>query len=141
MTGVVVDASVALAWCFPDEATEYADSVLASLKGRMIMIPALWAVEVANALLVGERRRRLRQSDILEFAELIAQLSLVQDTPAAGKHVGNVLATAREYDLTAYDAAYLELSIREHAELATFDVKLQKAARKAGVSIFAVKSL
>jgi predicted nucleic acid-binding protein len=107
----------------------------------MIMVPALWAVELANALLVGERRRRLRQSDILEFAELVGQLSLVQDTPAAGKQMGNVLATARQYDLTAYDAAYLELSIRERAELATFDVKLQKAARKAGVLIFASKSL
>ena len=105
------------------------------------MVPALWAIEVANAMLIGERRKRLRQSDALEFAELLGQLSLVQDTPPPGKQMGNVFATAREYGLTAYDAAYLELSIRERTELATFDAKLQKAARKAGVAMFAGKSV
>ena len=56
MTGIVIDASVALAWCFPDEASEYADGVLVALEGRAILVPALWSVEITNAVLMAERR-------------------------------------------------------------------------------------
>ena len=67
MSGVVVDASVALAWCFPDEASEYADGVLVALKGQAIVVPAVWGLEIANAMLASERRKRLRQPEILRF--------------------------------------------------------------------------
>ena len=59
-TGIVIDASVALAWCFPDEASDYADGVLVALDGRTAMVPAIWSAEITNALLVGERRKRIR---------------------------------------------------------------------------------
>ena len=64
MNGVVVDASVALAWGFPDEGNAYADAVLEGLEGQAVVVPALWPVEVANALLVGERRKRIRPTQI-----------------------------------------------------------------------------
>ena len=136
MTGVVVDASTALAWSFPDETSDYADGVLVSLERKTILVPAVWSLEIANALLVGERKKRLKQPDIRRFTELLKSLSLVQDVQPVSEHVGNVLPLAHKYSLSAYDAAYLELSIRHGAPLATLDVKLQKAARQAGITLF-----
>ena len=136
MKGVVVDASVALAWCFPDEASNYADGVLVALEGHAILVPAVWGLEIANAVLTGERSKRLRQPEIRRFTTLLNSLSLVQDVQPVNEHVSNVLPLAREYNLSAYDAAYLELSIRHAAPIATLDGKLQKAAQKAGITIF-----
>lgn len=136
MTGVVVDASTALAWCFPDETSDYADGVLVSLERKTMLVPAVWSLEVANALLVGKRKKRLNQPEIRRFTTLLKSLSLVQDVQPVGEHVGNVLPLAHKYRLSAYDAAYLELSIRRGAPLATLDVKLQKAARQAGITLF-----
>ena len=140
MSGVVVDASVALAWCFPDEASEHADAVLVALKGQAIVVPAVWGLEIANAMLAGERRKRLKQPEILRFLALLEGLSIVQDGQAVSESVRNVLPLACDYDLSAYDAAYLELSIRHGVPLATLDAKLQKAAQRAGVKIFAGKT-
>lgn len=137
MKAVVIDASVALAWCFPDESNEFADGVLIALEGHAILVPAVWGLEVANALLVGERSKRLRQPEFVQFSTLLASLSLVQDAQPVSEHLSNVLPVAREYGLSAYDAAYLELSIRRGAPLATLDRKLQRAAQMAGVKAFA----
>ena len=132
----MVDASVALAWCFPDEASDYADAVLVALEGQTLLVPAIWGSEVTNAVLVGERNKRLRQPEIRRFTTLLESLSLVQDVRPVCDHVSNVLPLAREYGLSAYDAAYLELSIRHGVPLATLDGKLQKAAQKAGIETF-----
>jgi predicted nucleic acid-binding protein len=140
LSGVVVDASVALAWCFPDETSEYADAVLVALKGQAIVVPAVWGLEIANAILAGERRKRLKQPEILRFLALLEGLPIVQDGQAVSENVSNVLPLARHYDLSAYDAAYLELSIRHGVPLATLDAKLQKAAQRAGVKILAGKT-
>ena len=137
-TGIVIDASVALAWCFPDEASEYADGVLVALEGRTAMVPAIWPVEVANALLVGERRKRIRQPEVRRFLELLKDLRILEDGQPFAETVSNVLPLAREYDLSAYDAAYLDVAVRHGAPLATLDKALQKAGRAAGVKIFEV---
>ncbi|MGO9270858.1 MAG: type II toxin-antitoxin system VapC family toxin [Terriglobia bacterium] len=136
MNSVVVDASVALAWCFPDEASQYADGVLVALRGQAIVVPAVWGLEIANAVLVGERRKRLKQPEILRFVALLEGLSIFPEGQAVSESVHNVLPLARAYGLSAYDAAYLELAIRHHAALATLDGDLQKAAKRAGIRIF-----
>jgi len=136
LSGVVIDASTALAWCFPDETNDYADSVLVALEGKVILVPAIWSLEIANAVLVGERTKRLRQPEILRYTTLLESLSVLQDVQPAGDLVSNVLPLARKYSLSAYDAAYLELSMRQAAPLATLDGRLVKAAKRAGVAIF-----
>jgi predicted nucleic acid-binding protein len=138
LNSVVVDASVALAWCFPDEASDYADDVLVALEGRSILVPSVWGLEVTNAVLVVERRKRLRQPEILRFSTLLDSLSPIQDAQSVGELLSSVLPVARDYGLSAYDAAYLELSMRHSAPLATLDANLRKAARKAGIQIFAI---
>ena len=136
MKFVVVDASVALAWCFPDEASNYADGVLVALEGKKILVPAVWSLEIANAILTGERQKRLGQLEVQRFITLLASLPLTQDVLPANQYVRDVLPLAREYGLSAYDAAYLELSIRQNAPLATLDKKLRNAAQRAGKATF-----
>ena len=133
MTSVVVDASVALAWCFPDEGSKEAERILAALKGVTVLVPGVWALEIVNAILVGERRKRLKQPEILRFVALLESLPISEDHQTVGDRVANVLPVARNYALSAYDAAYLELAIRHNSPLATLDAGLQKAARRAGV--------
>jgi predicted nucleic acid-binding protein len=67
---VVVDASIALAWCFPDETSDSADGVLVSLEGNTILVPSIWSLEIANAVLVGERRKRLSQAEIIQLVRV-----------------------------------------------------------------------
>lgn len=136
MREVVIDASVALAWCFPDEASEYADAVLVALEGRAIVVPALWVIEVTNAVLVAERRRRIRQPEIRRFVELMDSLTVGVDSQGVTESVSNILPLAREYGLSAYDAAYLDVALRRAAPLATLDRRLQTAGRHAGVEMF-----
>ena len=62
--GLVIDSSVAIAWCFPDEQDDYSQSVLDALVSVPAFVPDLWHLEVANTLLVGERRKRSTQADI-----------------------------------------------------------------------------
>ena len=136
MTKVVIDASVALAWCFPDEGNEYADKVLIALEGISILVPAICALEVTNAILVGERAKRLSQPEILHFSMLLQNLSLVQEVQPVDQDLTNVLPLACDHDLSAYAASYLDLSLRHNAPLATLDRKLRKAAQKAGAKLF-----
>jgi predicted nucleic acid-binding protein len=134
---VVVDASIALAWCFPDETSEYADRVLVALEDHTILVPAVWCLELANAILVGERKKRLSQTEIKSFTILLENLSIVQDAQPVIDNIRSVLPLARAHGLTAYDAAYLELSIRHGAGLATLDRTLRNAAKASGVELFA----
>ena len=134
--GIVIDASVALAWCFPDEASDYADGVLVALEDRTAMVPTIWSAEITNALLVGERRKRIRQPEARRFVELLKGLSILEDGQPFADTVSNVLPLAREYGLSAYDAAYLDVAVRHGAPLATLDAALQKAGRAAGIKIF-----
>ena len=113
--------------------------MLVALEGVTIWVPAVWSLEIANAILAGERAKRLHQPEIRRFTTLLEGLPIVLDAQSASEDIGKVLPIAREYGLSAYDAAYLELSIRRGAALATLDSKLQKAARRAGVGIFKLR--
>ena len=124
MTGIVIDASVALAWCFP------------ALEGRAILVPALWSVEITNAVLMAERRKRVKQPEIRRFVELLDALTVIIDSQSVTESVSNILPTAREYGLSAYAAAYLDVAVRHAVPLATLDSAFQKAGRKAGIEIF-----
>lgn len=133
---MVIDASVALAWCFPDEASDYADAVLGVLEGRSILVPSIWSMEITNALLVGERRKRIRPPDVRQFVELLKRLRIVEDNQPFGDAMSNVLPLAREVNLSAYDAAYLDVAVRHGAPLATLDGGLLRACRAKGIVVY-----
>jgi hypothetical protein len=71
VTDIVVDASITLSWCFPDEQTPMALRVLDRLKtGERALVPSFWPVEVLNVLLVGERRGRITPQQTRRFTAL-----------------------------------------------------------------------
>jgi len=132
---VVLDASVALAWCFPDEHSPYADQVLQEVEGRPVLVPSIWALEIANGLLVGERRKRLGQTEIVRFLDLLEALPVQKVSVPIATQISGILPLGREHGLSAYGASYLDVAIRRGADLATADDALEKAARKAGIGI------
>lgn len=136
---LVIDASMALAWIFergkPAEA-ECADRVLKTIAHVNAIVPSLWHTEVANALLVGERRKVVTEAQVIDYLTRLDHLPIaVNDAPPADRR-DQVMALAREHGLTAYDAIYLDLALRLGAVLATFDSKLADAMRRAGGTVF-----
>jgi predicted nucleic acid-binding protein len=133
---LVLDASVTLAWCFPDESTPYTEGVLDLLAtGAEAATPAIWPFEVANALLVAERRKRITTAQVASMLQRIASLPITVDPIRVDRAFGQILAAAREQKLTEYDAAYLELAMREGLPLATLDDQLRQGARSAGAAL------
>ncbi len=131
----VVDASVALAWHFEDETSEYADRVLERLRRDAAVVPSVWLLEVANALAVAERRGRLSPARVARAVELFSELPITASDLPVSAAFGMVLNLARAYGLSAYDAAYLELAMREGLPLATQDDALRAAAGAVGVPL------
>ena len=128
MTGFVLDASVALAWCFDDESTPAAWTLLDRLRSAPAHVPALWALEIGNILLGAERRRRITQARVVEFLGILGELDIRVDPDMPGRAFRDVLPLAREQRLTTYDATYLELAMRLGLPLATKDTALVRAA-------------
>jgi predicted nucleic acid-binding protein len=133
---LVLDASVTLAWAFEDEEGAYTEAVLESLKEAAACVPAIWPLEVGNALLVAERRGRLTQAATAQFLALLGQLHIVVEPERPEQVLGGILSLAREQGLSAYDATYLHLAMRRGLPLATTDAKLRQAAVLAGAALF-----
>lgn len=131
----VLDTSVAVSWFFADEENEVGEAILDRLHKDDAVAPALWPLEVANALLVGERRRRSLRGEMAEIAAMLGALSVVLDEPSTSRTFGPILEIAREHGLSVYDASYLELAIRRALPLATFDRRLRDAATNTGVEL------
>ena len=128
---IVIDASVTLSWCFPDEQTPVSMQVLDRLKaGEQALVPAFWSLEVLNSLLVGEKRGRISPKDTKTFLEDLSALRATLDYASWEQVCGPVHAICRDHRLTPYDALYLELAMRVQCPLATLD-QAQKDAPKA----------
>ncbi len=133
---VVVDNSVVMAWCFQDVGGPYAEDVLDALADYGAMVPAIWPLEVANALTAAERRQRLTAADSTRFLDLLGHLpiTIVAETPE--RVFGAIFSLARETGLSSYNASYLDLAMREGLPLATLDEGLARAAKEQGVLLF-----
>lgn len=132
----VLDGSVALAWYFKDEADSYADGVAASFPVCQAIVPTIWPLEIANAVLMGERRQRSTEAQAAKWFGYLTSLPIVIDEETGNHAWSDALNLARAHQLSAYDAAYLELALRRGLGLATLDQKLKAAAAGLGVSAF-----
>ena len=135
MTAFVLDASVALAWCFRDEATAATWAVLDRLGSEAAAAPSLLPLEIANVLAVAERRGRIAAAGIAEFVALLDALPVTLDGETSARALTDILGLTRAEGLTAYDAAYLECAMRLGVPLATKDAELRRAATKLGVPL------
>jgi len=132
----VIDSSVGFSWVCPGQATPETDRLLADLEqGTRIFIPLLWFVEIANGLLVLQRRKRITAAERKAAIERLARLQPVVDEPSARTAFGEASALAEKYGLTVYDATYLELAVRRGLRLASRDEALCAAAKKCGVGL------
>jgi predicted nucleic acid-binding protein len=103
------------------------------MKGDQALVPTLWWFELRNALVVNERRGRITEQQTARFLRNVERLAITIDgTPDES----GVLTLARRHRLTVYDAAYLELAVRNALPLATLDAMLATAARSEGVPLF-----
>lgn len=134
---VVVDSSMALTWCFEDEASAQSDAIFERVRDDGAVVPALWHLELANVLLQAEKRGRIALGDVATRLKLISELPITTDHETPMRAWREVIALARTENLTAYDAAYLELAIRRGLPLSTRDTALIAAARRAGVTVLA----
>jgi predicted nucleic acid-binding protein len=132
----VLDASVALAWCFPDEDAELAQHVANLFKqGHTAIAPAFWPHEVLNALLAGEKRKRISRELVQAFLADLAALPVALQ-PIAGEVVfSRIQSLSRAHRLTAYGAAYLDLALESGEPLATLDDDLIRACKNAGAEL------
>lgn len=125
---------MSLSWCFRDEAAEEVSRILELLGEREALVPPNWPLEVANALLAGERRKRLKVAETTRLLSILGRLP-IQVTELRPEEVPGLVSLARDALLSMYDAAYLGLALREGFPLATFDTGLRRAAQKLGVPL------
>lgn len=137
----VLDASVTMCWLLSDgkpAAKTYARKTLDVLtrEGVQAVVPAIWGLEVSNVIAKAEARELLTEAQSEAFLEMLANLDIEVDIATFSNAFSNTLQVARRYGLSAYDASYLDIALREGLTLATLDDDLRKAARKAGVQQF-----
>lgn len=128
---IVLDCSYTLALVMPDEGRPV--GMRKALAGRLL-VPSLWTYEVANALRNGMRRGRIDGAQASAVCALVESLA-IEIVAGAEAGVRQRLVAAQGHDLTAYDAAYVELALQQRSALATLDAGLARAARRVGIEL------
>lgn len=131
----VLDTSVALAWILPDESNAETDLLCDRLLQERVVVPAVWSLEVGNALLMAVRRGRIGEKDMARLVAQLTALPIDVDQDSATQALGEVLSLANRLKLTTYDAAYLELARRRSLPLATLDRRLRDACAAVKVTV------
>lgn len=129
---LVADVSIVLSRVLR-ETTPGIATILARLGREEWIVPALWWFELRNVLVVSERRRKLSEQETANFLLELSSGMTVTIEPVPDEIA--VMTLARHHRLTVYDAAYLELALRERLPLATLDASLAEAARREGVAV------
>ena len=129
-----VDASVGFAWVYPGQATSETDGLLREVAaGATVIVPALWYLEMANVLLIAQRRHRLTAVQRQAALEQLMAMQFTVDEEGTRQAFIKTSELAEKHGLTIYDATYLELALRRSLPLATRDAALKTAARQCGV--------
>jgi len=131
----VLDCSVTMCWCFIDEGNQYALNLVRSMNSCEAIVPCVWPLEVTNALLVAERRNRITPAKSLRFLSMLFSYNIAVSLPTPIELAKESLLLGRQNGLSSYDAAYLELAMREGVPIATLDNRLINAAKSLGVPI------
>lgn len=129
MSRFVLDASVALAWCFAEERTPPVVAIESRLLAETVVVPGLWSIEVANVLVMSERRRRITANERLRLVQTLDSYPVQVDLGFVYLSHSTVSDLAIRHRLTVYDSAYLELAMRLSLPLATLDEQLRSAAK------------
>jgi predicted nucleic acid-binding protein len=130
----VLDCSVAISWCLQDEDNTYANAILNIVSGtNQVIVPAFFWLEISNVMWVAERRNRNTREQNDTTITILQNLPIIVDSKSVTETINTTLNLARQYNLAVYDAAYLELAIREKLLLATIDERLANTAKNVGI--------
>lgn len=129
LTLAVVDCSLAMRWCFADEASPAGDEMLDYVRDCGALVPGLWFLEVGNVLFQAEKRHRISPADVAMRLELMSVMPIMVDQNTVGHVWGDVLDLARAEALTVCDAEYLEFALRRFLPFFTLDKALVEAVR------------
>ena len=135
MSSLVLDSSATLAWIYGDETTEAIRRVFDAVADNGALVPALWRLEVANSLTIAVRKRRIGPDFRRAALADLALLDITTDQQTDSYAWTDTLNLADHFNLTVYDAAYLELARRRMLPLATLDQELRAAATAIGVTV------
>jgi predicted nucleic acid-binding protein len=132
----VIDASFFAAAILPDEQKEHTVKFFSSVgEDDTLYVPHLWWYELGNILKKAVIRKRLEYSEAQVMVSQVSAFNISTDSENGGAYTGTLLRLAQDYDLTTYDAAYLELAARKGAVLGALDGNLKAASRRHGVSV------
>jgi predicted nucleic acid-binding protein len=132
---LALDASLTLTWCFEDEATPWSEALLERVMREGAVAASIWPLEVANGLRSGFLRRRIDLQRAAAFAQALDSLPIQIDSGAATVSPAQALALALQYDLTPYDATYVEVATRHGLALACNDGPMRTSAGAAGIEV------
>ena len=132
----VLDCSATMPWILANDESGYTDDVLNALAGSTAVVPAIWPLEVANVLLVFERKQHISSRHSTTFMHALVQLPITAESTPQGRIFGRIYELGEEYSLSAYDAAYLEVCLRHEIPLATLNNRLRHAVSASGAGIF-----
>lgn len=130
---LVVDASVVVAWFVRNQSSAYTDRIRRQARNQRLHVPAVWPLEFANALRQLERRRLLSGAQVDTINDLMDPLDIVVHAEVLPPR--RLIAISREYDLTTYDASYLDLALTLRYPVACRDGPLRRALRAAGAKL------
>ena len=133
---LVLDGSAVVAWCFEDKTTPAIDALMIRVAESGAVVPAIWRLEIVNALVVAERRKKILPEKSAQFIYDLQRLSILIDLDGMGHIFSEVLNYSRVYQRSSYDASYLELAKRLGLPFATKDEPLKKAAEELGIPLF-----
>jgi predicted nucleic acid-binding protein len=132
----VIDSSVGISWVRAEQSSPETDQLLADVRlGRPMIVPTFWFTEIANILLVLQRRGKASSVERRAALVVLENLPLMVDEQSTTAAFHAVSDLAEKYGLTVYDATYLELALRRKASLATRDLPLRRAAERCGVPV------
>ncbi len=130
----VLDCSVTMPWILKNDSSGYSVKILKSLEKKQAIVPKLWAYEVCNVIAVAERRKKIKSYEALNFFKILYELPIQFDDEETDIFY-QIHPLTREFQLSSYDAAYLELAIRKKLPIATLDRAIQKASKKLGIKL------
>ena len=131
----VIDNSVVMAWCFEDQTNKYTEAVLNSFEASVAYAPGIWPLEVGNVLLIAERKKILSKAAVIRFFSLVRSLPIIVEPDSPERSFTEIVALARDHQLSTYDASYLDLALRLGLSLATQDKALILAAKRCKVPL------
>jgi predicted nucleic acid-binding protein len=132
--GFVADASVGVAWVVSSQSSAASAILLDDVAdGKPLVVPGLWMFEVANALLVLMRRKKIQPQQAARARGALSRLHPVIDDDGPRLALHRIWELAEEFALSIYDAVYLELAQRKGLPLASRDAGLRSAAAKCGI--------